>query len=305
MSKTLDKLVELRGEGLTWKEIIKKVKGYTANGARKAYYRYVREESKPKNNDLKVLFIDIETLPMEVYAWSLGDQHIGIDMIKKDWSILSFSAKWLGSDDIMYHDTSKEKDVRDDSKLLKILHSLIDEATVLIFQNGDRFDLPKIRARFLLNGLKPTSSVRTIDTYKIARKHFALTSNKLAYMTDKLCVKYKKQDHSEFSGIKLWTECLKGNSKAFASMKKYNSYDVLSLEELYFKLAPWDKTINFSTYSDDLEFRCNCGSSELKQKGFVYTNTAKFDRFICQSCGKEHRGSTNHLDPEKKKKLLR
>jgi uncharacterized protein YprB with RNaseH-like and TPR domain len=303
----LDLIVELRGEGLTWKEIAKQIKGHTANALRKAYYRYVRDGAEPRKQGVKILVFDIETLPLEVYAWGLFDQNIGLEMVKQDWTVLSYSAKWLHApeSEVMYFDTSKEKSPRDDLKLLKNIHSLLDEADCVLVQNGSRFDVPKLFSRFILNGMTPPSSFRIIDTYKIAKKYFSFTSNKLAYMTDKLCTKYKKLDHSEFSGFKLWSECMKGNRKAFASMKKYNTYDVLSLEELYLKMAPWDKSINFSVYSDDLEFRCNCGSSEFKKKGYVFTNTAKYERFMCKSCNKEHRGSENLLSKEKKKSLLK
>ena len=63
-------------------------------------------------------------------------------------------------------------------------------------------------------------------------------------MTKKFCTKYKKQDHSEFSGFKLWDECLKGNIRAWKSMEKYNKFDVLSLEELFVKMAKYDKSPN-------------------------------------------------------------
>lgn len=38
-------------------------------------------------------------------------------------------------------------------------------------------------------------------------------------MTDKLCVKYKKLNHSKFPGMELWRECLKGNSEAWTEME--------------------------------------------------------------------------------------
>jgi hypothetical protein len=61
-------------------------------------------------------------------------------------------------------------------------------------------------------------------------------------MSKKFNKKYKKQDHAEFSGFKLWDECLKGNIKAWRSMERYNQFDVLATEELFLTLAPFDKT---------------------------------------------------------------
>lgn len=302
----IELLVKLKAEGKTWQEMTKTFPEYTANALRKTYYREKdKPEKKEKPQGLKVLILDIETVPLKVYSWGIFDQNIGLDMIIDDWSILSFSAKWLGDppNKIMYQDVSKQKDYRDDSKLIKTLHSLLDEADVTISQNGIRFDLPKIQTRFLKHGLKPPSSFRNIDTLRIAKKYFSFTSNKLAYMTELLCTKYKKQDHSEFSGFKLWSECLKGNKKAFASMKKYNSYDVLSLEELYLKLRAWDKTINFNIISEDTENRCDCGSKDLRDNGYIHTNTAKYRRITCNNCGKEFKDPKNLVSKKGKSKI--
>lgn len=109
---------------------------------------------------------------------------------------------------------------------------MLDEAEIVITQNGKKFDQKKLNARFILNGFQPPSSYKHIDTLCIARKHFGFTSNKLSQLTDKLCKKYKKLSHNNFPGFELWQECIKGNIEAWNEMEKYNRQDVLSLEEL-------------------------------------------------------------------------
>lgn len=302
----IERLVILKQQGVTWGEMIKEFPEQTANSLRKTYYRFMNKEIKPEPVGPKVLLLDIETLPIEAYVWGLFEQNVGLEMIKTDWSVLSFSAKWLGApeDEVMYHDTKNEKNVRDDYNIMKIIHSLLCEADVVVHQNGIRFDIPKLNARFLKHGLGPTTSFRNIDTLRIMKRHFSLTSNKLAYATELLCTKYKKLDHSEFSGFKLWNECMKGNPKAFKSMREYNMYDVLSLEELYLILAPWDKTVNFSVFdAENLEFRCSCGNNKFVQKGYIYSNAGKFVRSVCTSCKKEYKEPTNLLSKEKRKSL--
>lgn len=300
----LEKLVIFKQQGLTWEMINIHFPNQTPNSLRKTYYRYMHKDIVIPTAP-KVLILDIETLPMEAYVWGLFDQNIGLDMVKTDWSVLSFSAKWLGSPEkeTMYYDTRNEKNVRDDKKILEIIHSLLNEADVVITQNGIRFDVPKLNARFLRHKMKPPSSFRNIDTLRIMKRHFQLTSNKLAYATELLCVKYKKQEHREFSGFKLWDECMKGNPEAFACMEKYNKYDVLSLEELYNILAPWDKTIRFSAFNEDMEERCTCGSQDIKLNGFIHTNTAMYERHTCRNCGKEYRGAKNIMTKANKNKL--
>jgi len=256
--------------------------------------------SKPK-----ILVYDIETAPIIASVWGLWDQNVNLNMIKSDWHVLAWSAKWLGDkpSKIMYMDQRKAKNVEDDKEILKGIWKLLDEADIVITQNGKSFDEKKLNARFILNGMKPPSSYKHIDTKLIASKKFAFTSNKLEYMTDKLCTKYKKLKHNKFSGFELWKECLKGNLSAWKEMEKYNKYDVLSLEELYNKLQPWDSSINFNVYSDSLDNICACGSCNLKKNGFKYTSVGKYQRYVCLDCGSEAKDRKNLLSKEKKGSL--
>lgn len=257
------------------------------------------------SNGPKILLLDIETAPILGYVWQLWDQNVALNQIKSDWYILSWSAKWLGDapNKTMYADQRKAKNIEDDSKLLKGIWQLLDEADIVIGQNSNAFDIKKLNARFILNGMQPPSSFKKIDTMLLAKKHFGFTSNKLEYMSDKLCKKYKKLKHTKFPGFEMWRECLAGNIKAWKEMEVYNKYDVLALEELYTKLIPWDNTINFSVYRDDTKHICTCGSSNYKLNGYAYTSTGKFQRYKCVDCGSETRSKTNLLSKDKRKSL--
>lgn len=208
--------------------------------------RKIEKYAKHIDKDVpKVLYVDIETKPIKAWVWGTFKQNIPLNMIIEDWSVLSWSAKWANSPDnsVIYRDNRCKKgdEIGDDKDLLKPLWKLMDEADIIIGQNSDRFDLPKLNARFIEHGLGCPSEFQTLDTYKMATSKFGFTSNKLEFMTKKLNKKFKKQDHSEFSGFKLWDECIKGNIKAWNCMEKYNKYDVLSLEELFLELAEFVK----------------------------------------------------------------
>lgn len=207
--------------------------------------RKIERLTKGVDKDVpKVLYVDIETKPLKAWVWGTFDQNIPLEMLIEDWSVLSWSAKWAGApeSEVIYMDNRKKKGsaLTNDKELLKPLWKLMDEADIIIGQNSDRFDLPKLNARFIEHKMGCPSEFASIDTYKMAKK-FGFTSHKLAYMTAKLNKKYKKQDHSEFGGFKLWDECIKGNMKAWKSMETYNKYDVLSLEELFLQLADFIK----------------------------------------------------------------
>ena len=251
----------------------------------------------------KILFMDIETAPIIASVWGLWDQNVSLNMIKSDWHVLSWAAKWSGESKVMYADQSKAKNIEDDSKILKQIWDLLDQADIVVGQNGKNFDCKKLNARFILNGMQPPSSYKVIDTMLLAKKHFAFTSNKLEYMSDKLCTKYKKLKHSKFTGFDMWKECLAGNPEAWKEMEKYNKYDVLSLEELYTKLIPWDNAVNFDAYFEGQASHCTCGSTEWHKNGYSYGATGKYQRFYCKKCGSERRSRMNMM-PKGKIKMV-
>lgn len=260
-----------------------------------------------KKTGPRVLFLDIETKPLLAYVWDIWNVNVSLNQIAKDWSILSFSAKWMDdpASKIIYQDLRRSKDIDDDRPLLDSLWALLDEADIVVTQNGIKFDKRKIYARFLQHGFKPPSPFVMADTYVIAKRLFGFTSNKLEHMTDKVNRKYKKLKHEKFAGFELWKECMAGNQSAWREMEKYNKYDVLALEELYVKMRPWSSAPNFGLYRDDFKQVCACGSKDFERRGFHYTSVAKYQRFRCTECGSWTRGTENLVPKEKRGRLHR
>jgi hypothetical protein len=258
-------------------------------------------------HDAKILVLDIETSPIEAYCWALWDQNVGLNQIKVEWSILSFAAKWLGKPKVIYEDTSKNGigKFRDDKKLLIKLHALLDEADIVVAQNGRRFDVKKINARMVMAGLKPYSPIRIVDTLEAAKKYFSFTSNKLEWASEWL-TSQKKLAHKEFPGFELWKECLAGNPKAWRVMKKYNIRDVTATEEYYIRIRPWIANHpNMGVYSDIIEHTCtNCASPNLQSRGKQRLQQGLYNRYQCQDCGKWSRGKNMLLAINKRKALL-
>lgn len=238
----------------------------------------------------KILTFDIETAPLNSYHWALWDQNISLDQIKDEWSILAFCAKWVGKPGLVYADTGGKgiAKVRDDKPLLAKLWKLLDEADIVVAQNGIKFDLKKVNARLILAGYGPYSPVRVVDTLVAARKHFAFTSNKLAW-TSQYLTNTPKSAHKKFPGFELWTECLKDNPAAWREMAKYNKRDVLATEALYFRLRPWiDSHPNIGAYSlvTSAKHVCpKCSSTKTQRRGVSVTQSYQYARFHCQACG--------------------
>jgi hypothetical protein len=255
-----------------------------------------------------IKLIDIETSPLESYTWGLWQQNVGLNQIKTGWTILSFAVKDLGKKAVRYYDTSGygADNVRDDSMLIELLWHELNSADIVVAQNGKRFDVKKINARLVEAGFKPYSPIRVVDTLLAAKAHFAFTSNKLEWMTDKLTAS-KKSKHDKFPGFELWKECLKDNPKAWKEMRKYNIQDVVSLEELYLTLRPWiTGHPNVAAYNSIGEaIACpRCGSEDLREAGDWLTNVSKYKRYSCGGCGgwARSRYTTNTI--EKRRSLL-
>lgn len=241
--------------------------------------------------DQRCLILDIETSPMEVYVWELKDQYVGIHQIKKDWHVMAWAAKWLNdpASKIVYRDQRDAKTISDDKKILTDLWELLDEADVVITQNGKKFDGPKINARMMLHGMKPPTPYRHFDTYQLVRSVAKFTSNKLEYLTDQLNTKYKKLNHSDFPGLSLWLECLAGNIRAWDVMKKYNTHDVLSTEELYNNVRPWAPETMPKPYYDltTADKRCGtCGNvGKMREGKERKAKTYRYRQHSCLKCG--------------------
>ena len=238
------------------------------------------------NNDPKCLVLDIETFPLEVRTWQLGEQRITLDQIVKDWSVAAWAAKRLGApaSSVIYMDTRNNKDVRSDKNILLPLWKLLNEADIIITQNGQSFDSKKLNARFIEHGMPPPKSYKHLDTYRIAKSVAEFTSHKLEYLTEKLNVKYKKLAHKKFPGRSLCDQCLVGNRIAWEEMKRYNIHDVLSTEELYMNLRAWTPESMPAAHIKLGACRV-CGKMALHRNGFRRTKKTKYLRLRCYSCG--------------------
>ena len=180
---------------------------------------------------MKILLLDIETTPLQVYTWGLWDQNIGINQIIKSTEMLCFGAKWLGQKSVTF------KSVHHDGKkgMLEELHKLMEEADVLVGWNSAAFDHKHINREFLENKMAPPAPTKDLDLMTIVKANFQFPSNKLDYVAQKLGVGSKVKH----SGFELWIKCMDGDDKAWREMKKYQIQDVQLLDSLYDILLPW------------------------------------------------------------------
>lgn len=299
--------IRLANTGMSWRQIAKELgvaRSTVSDTLRKEFKGYVKpselkaptEVYKPSHDMPKVSVMDIETSSMLLGGWGLYNQNYSIAQIEKDWDLLGYSAKWYGEDEVMYSDISDKTE----EEILYELWELLNSSDIVIGHNIRRFDVPKIRTRMIVNGFKPFSPVRFIDTLDIAKREFGFTSNKLEYLTNLLCKKYVKSGHENFSGYSLWSEFLKGNPEAISEMREYCQLDTQSVEELYDILAPWSKSLPvFEIYDDD-----EVDMSVWEEDGYHRSNLGKYQRYRHKHTGQWRRGRVNLLSKERRKQLL-
>lgn len=250
----------------------------------------------------KILIFDIETSPSIVYSFDRFKANIGLDQVIQDPVILTWSAKWLYSGEVIYDSISVEEIKKfDDKRIVQSLWNLLNECDIAVAHFGDKFDIPTLNSRAIINGLPPYSSITTIDTKMVASRSFRFPSNKLDALGTYFGVGNKI--HTDFL---LWRGCLEGNQEKIDEMTKYNIQDVVLLEEVYLKLRPWIKAHpNIALYVDSENPVCShCGSENIKKTGnFYYTQAGKYPEYRC-SCGALTRGRFNEFTKDNRKNLL-
>ena len=253
----------------------------------------------------RILLYDIETFPIEGYVWGLRKQNVPLNMIKRDWSMMSFAAKWLGEPGIVYRDNRKARDPRDDSKLLPPLHKLLSAADIIVAHNGDKFDIRKIRSRFLATGLPPLPPITSVDTLLASRKLFAHTSHRLEFLSQALLAE-KKSTHGQYPGFELWRACMMKDPAAWQECQDYNEQDVVTLEELYLLMRPWiDGHPNVANFTEPDSPACpKCGSANVVQKGYRHTQVGRYARYRCTDCGGWSRGRQMQNSKDQRSNLL-
>lgn len=224
---------------------------------------------------------------MIAHVWDMYETNVV--KVLREWHMLSFAYKWLGESTVHVRGLPDypryKKSPHDDECLVKELWELFNQADVIIGHNSDKFDIKKSNARFIRHGLKPPPPHKTIDTLKIARKHFKFDSNKLDSLGEYLGVGRKNRT----GGIDLWLDCLAGDEKAWKKMKSYNKQDVVLLENVYDKLKPWFHTHLAVHIPEDQEIKCTvCGSLNMQRRGWSLSRRghAKAQRYQCKDCGK-------------------
>lgn len=227
----------------------------------------------------KRLFLDIEVSPNEGHFWQPGPKvRLSYHNITKERAIICVCYKWADEKAVKFVAWEKGED----KALLKALAPVLEQADEVVTHNGDRFDLPWIRTRALLHGVRLNDGFASADTLKVARHKYKFNSNRLDYLGRFLGLGTKLQNPPD-----LWTRVMDGEKKALADMVAYCKQDVLLLEAVHGKLMHFSKPhshVGVHTGGDRLSCPY-CGSMNTKVNQSRVTPSGIQRRQIkCKAC---------------------
>jgi len=232
----------------------------------------------------RTLFYDIETTPIRVWTFRLGDQYVNhTSIVEGDKvDIICITYCW---DNGPAKSLDWDYEKQDSSEMIKEFDKIAAEADITIGQNSDSFDVKHINTQRLLHGLPPFPDWAdcTDDTLKQLRKHFKFPTNKLDYISTVLGYGGKND-----VGLQDWVNIVeknKGGEKSFNKMIKYGKKDVLDTRAVFKKIKPYIKPkFNMATFNQD--FCCtNCGSKNIVKNGTRISGKTRYQTFICQDHG--------------------
>lgn len=222
-----------------------------------------------------VLFLDGE---MSYFLGAFFDrfQPVNHTNIFQDQFLISIQWAWEGGE--VESITSVGKD---DTRVVKKAHQLLEKADYVIMHNGDKHDWPIILERIISLGLPPINEPVFIDTLKMSKKIKA-ASRSLDFLTKKFQLPLKRQSEPG-----TWLAAsLHGDRKAIKSIEEYGKGDIPTLQALYYKLAPYIKNKLNRGIGSDRPCCTNCASNDLSKA--KSRRSAKFlkQQWQCNDCGK-------------------
>lgn len=228
--------------------------------------------SKPK-----ILVVDIETAPAELWGWGMFNQNFGVEQVKKDPYILCVGLKWVGDRKVMMYSRWEHGE----QGMLEAVHALIQEADAVVGKNSIKFDLRWLRLEFLKNKMKPLRPLTHIDLEKVARSQFRFLSNKLEYIGQYL----GEGGKVEHEGFKLWRKIIEDEDPKYRrKMLRYCEGDVRLTERVYMRMRPWilDHPAMRAIGAENCP---TCLSKNTKKDGIRRTKCYHIQQHQCNDCG--------------------
>lgn len=236
----------------------------------------------------KVLYWDIETLPMEAYVFRPGKQVVSPDAIKAGEQIKIACICALDVDTKEKFEFRIDLKKMCDKKLLKEFTKVANGYDVTIGHNLERFDVKHLRTRIAMHRLDDCKWAEgpIYDTLAQYRRSFAFPSNRLDYIAQTLEIGKKSP-----MSLQDWIGVKNGCKKSLDKMVKYCHNDVKIGAKVYKRLLPFIKVTEKERKTALLKrekITCceRCGSKNYVKQGFYTYKSNHFQRYLCKDCYK-------------------
>jgi len=236
-------------------------------------------------NKPKILFYDIETMPLKAYIWRLGKQVVRHQQLGKNhfmYNIICITYCWNDNKPAkaLVFDYKKQ----DCKKIVQEFDELVKQADCVIGKNSDRFDNKHISLQRLVHDLPgmPDWLDKCDDLEKHMRRHFYLPSQSLDYISDILGFGGKiKMEMQDWINI---TEKNEFGPKSLKKMVTYGKKDIVDTRAVWnYCVKHFKPRLNFATFAGD-HVCVRCGSSNIYKNGTRYAGKSRKQRWQCNDC---------------------
>lgn len=227
---------------------------------------------------VRICTLDIETKPALSRHFGMFNQNFGLAQVVEPTEVLSFGAKFLGNREVEHYSTWA--DGFDD--MIRHAHRILTEADVVVWYNGDGFDMKHLQWEFARLGMPRPKPYKTIDLLKVVRREFRPMSKKLDFVASQLGLGSKVHH----DGFALWMRVIDGDAKAQRLMETYCKQDVKLTEKLYLRLLPWlPSGVNLPLIASNDKGCPVCGALAVKSEGdSAFTALTEYALYSCRNC---------------------
>lgn len=224
-------------KGLTKQEILNRAKWKCPEKGHSSHNGLEHPRCYDKHKGIqgeKTLFLDIEAEDLNadygiMFCWVAMDEETG----------QMFSDIINLSDIKKYSTKDRNKQPKEDSRIIKSLVDLLNNYNRVVTHYGSRYDLPFIRTRAVMGDIDFPSygSLYQMDTWMIMKNKFKLSRNTL----QNGCLKLLGVSRKDHLSLSIKHGCLRGEKWALDLTLTHCKSDVLDLRDIYIKINKFVK----------------------------------------------------------------
>lgn len=266
------------------------------------------------HSHIKILFLDIETLPSIMVSYSRKTSYISPKQIIQHGMMASFQYAY-GRGEVINMNLRDMGCIPDSGvirpdhalPLVEFMRNLVEDADIVIGHNGKRFDIGKLYSYLIKHECAPMHQPDVFDTLQAARRIGMHESNTLDDLAHYYGIRRKLAGGMSYDvGIK----ALCGDAETWQKIIDYGDNDVDMLRELYLKIRPHsigNLHPNMNLFFEDHKTRCVvCGSSNVEWSNMKKRATVQaHNKLVCKCCGHIMQERKTALSKEKRESIVK